>query len=368
MEDISSPAQIADSIGAIIHRALTDMEQRCKADVARADADALQARNERDQARLDRDNAVKLLHEAQLKTQEWKQEVSVLKAELRQYETTVAHQTDAISLLKRELAQWKDQARNWQEHFLRVEEERCVLSSKVEEYSQQIHARSTLNMAPLTPVSKYADSDEATKSSSRKYVEYTPSPELSDGVDRQPRAGPSRRKTPIPKSTRSVAAIKPNPHSESVEVALQAARKSQPKTPMHLPKNDAPSVVHTRLIRRVHAVVPVKQESDDESPPPVETSTRSHRTSKQRSSAAHQLFDDDEEVEEEAIHHTLEEQEDYDDEDDELMISSQNPIDGDYQPPNASKRASTSHHTLPPPSKRRKSNASTTRSAGRKKG
>ncbi|ESK95743.1 hypothetical protein Moror_12472 [Moniliophthora roreri MCA 2997] len=359
MEVPTSPAQIADSIAAIIQRALTDTETRCKADVARADADALQARNERDQARLDRDNAVKLLHEAQLKAQEWKTEVGVLKAELRQFETTVAHQTEAISLLKRELAQWKDQARNWQDHFLRVEEERCALSSKVEEYTERIHARPTLNMPPLTPTSRYADSDEATKpSSSGKYTEYSSRSESPDDIVRQSRAGPSRRKRPIPKSNCSVTTVKQNPHSEPADENRLARRRSQQKTPSHLMKIDAPapSIVHSRLIRRVQAVVPVKQESDDdESPPPAQSSAQSRQTPRKRSSAAHELFDNDEDIEED------------DDEDDELMISSQNQVDDSHPPPVASKRTipSTAHA---PPNKRRKSNASSSKSAGRKKG
>jgi len=36
-------------------------------------------------------------------------------------------------MLQRETNHWKDQAKNWQEHFLRVEQERCSLSSRMDE-------------------------------------------------------------------------------------------------------------------------------------------------------------------------------------------------------------------------------------------
>lgn len=45
----------------------------------------------------------------------------------------INHHIENYALLQRETNQWKDQAKNWQEHFLRVEQERCSLSSRVDE-------------------------------------------------------------------------------------------------------------------------------------------------------------------------------------------------------------------------------------------
>lgn len=63
--------------------------------------------------------------------------------------TQVAHQLDTlnqnaevIAQLRREVNQWKDQSKNWQEHFLRVEQERCALSSRIDELvSERLQVR-----------------------------------------------------------------------------------------------------------------------------------------------------------------------------------------------------------------------------------
>ena len=55
---------------------------------------------------------------------------------------TIAQQTETIAQLRREVTQWKDQSRNWQEHFLRVEQERCALSSRMDELvSERLQVR-----------------------------------------------------------------------------------------------------------------------------------------------------------------------------------------------------------------------------------
>jgi predicted PurR-regulated permease PerM len=46
----------------------------------------------------------------------------------------LVNQLETITQLRRELNQWKDQTRNWQEHFLRVEEERCAHFSRIDEF------------------------------------------------------------------------------------------------------------------------------------------------------------------------------------------------------------------------------------------
>lgn len=45
----------------------------------------------------------------------------------------IKQHVDEFTILQRETNQWRDRAKNWQEHFLRVEEERCSLASRVDE-------------------------------------------------------------------------------------------------------------------------------------------------------------------------------------------------------------------------------------------
>ena len=45
----------------------------------------------------------------------------------------ISHHIENYALLQRETNHWKDQAKNWQEHFLRVEQERCSLVSQMDE-------------------------------------------------------------------------------------------------------------------------------------------------------------------------------------------------------------------------------------------
>jgi hypothetical protein len=64
------------SLTLIISLQFQESERKAHQDIARSVADALQARNERD-------NANRLLHEAQIETLQWKQEVVSLKGAVR---------------------------------------------------------------------------------------------------------------------------------------------------------------------------------------------------------------------------------------------------------------------------------------------
>ncbi|KIK57191.1 hypothetical protein GYMLUDRAFT_86936 [Collybiopsis luxurians FD-317 M1] len=114
-------------------------------------------RSELDEARKERDQAVKLLHQAQLETGDWK-------SEFEKCESSMNH-------LRRETSQWKDQARHWQDLFLKAEEERRILATKMEELrergfvAQKVKSEE-LPVAPLTPASssRNADQDDSTNS------------------------------------------------------------------------------------------------------------------------------------------------------------------------------------------------------------
>ncbi|KAK0188076.1 hypothetical protein F5146DRAFT_1226421 [Armillaria mellea] len=141
---MASVAVIADSISALsksINQVFSEVEKSATDKLERAQNATQDARNERD-------NTVNALHVAELEIQEWKQKA-------KQAEMTINHQTETIGQLRREASQWKDQSRNWQEHFLRVEQERCTLSSRLDELVAERLLPS--HVAPLTPISRYAD-------------------------------------------------------------------------------------------------------------------------------------------------------------------------------------------------------------------
>ena len=72
------------------------------------------------------------------------------------------HQETTISQLRRDCTQWKDQSRNWQEHFLRVEQERCRLTLRLEELVAENQAVSVYTavfhlLSPTTDSTYQAD-------------------------------------------------------------------------------------------------------------------------------------------------------------------------------------------------------------------
>ncbi|KAK7469401.1 hypothetical protein VKT23_003875 [Stygiomarasmius scandens] len=277
MENAHLSSQIADSFAQFskeIHRTLEEAERKAQQDIARSVADALEARNERD-------NSNRLLHEAQMEIQQWKQEVVSLNAQLKQAETTTAHHLETIALLKRECNQWRDQSKNWQDHFLRVEQERCGLASKVEELNDKLHIQNqfTMGQAPLTPVSRYADHDVDDPPSTLPLSPSEPdTPSATRVKDGPPRT--STKKTPNPRTltARSQPSSSKRSHAESFEddaVPHAPVRKSLSTTTPRRPRDEDEedetrasashsAVPQSRLIRRVTAVVPVKQEEFEE--------------------------------------------------------------------------------------------------------
>ncbi|KAF5382296.1 hypothetical protein D9757_008450 [Collybiopsis confluens] len=119
--------------------------------------EARQTRTEIDVARQERDAVVKMLHQAQLEIGDWKRE-------FEKSESSISH-------LRREISQWKDQARHWQELFLKAEEERRVLSIKVDDLREREVVAwkvksEELPPAPLTPASssRNAENDDSADS------------------------------------------------------------------------------------------------------------------------------------------------------------------------------------------------------------
>ncbi|KAF8895369.1 hypothetical protein BD779DRAFT_1499078 [Infundibulicybe gibba] len=238
------------------HETLTKVEDQARIEVARALSETRAAQDEHK-------DAMKMLHAAQMETQELKQQVVTCKAALKQAELTIAHQNELLSQLRRDVTQWKDQSRNWQDHFLRVEQERCALSTRMDELITD-RFQEPSSISQYAPKAQYND------------VGFPPPPPRPSN----PEIG-NTQKTP-----------------------MQRLKPPQPNLPIS-PSRNGRSIV----IRRVNAVVHVKQEdSDNEPSTPVEDTTvvRPRRRSESRrriknhdeaaGSGPDELNDDDDEL------------------------------------------------------------------------
>ncbi|KAL4260378.1 hypothetical protein AB1N83_007211 [Pleurotus pulmonarius] len=179
-------------------------------------------------------------------------ELASCKGLLQQAELTIARQAETISQLRREVAQWKDQSQNWQEHFLRVEEQRCVLSTRLDEWlgQQSMIASMSQRPPPQDPSSSSRSRDIDALPTPRSIKTKTPNPQRRD---------PSSPRYPAEASTST---------STRSNHALKASKT--PHKPIPQPPTAGPSSPSATVIRRVQAVinVPLKDEpeSDEERP------------------------------------------------------------------------------------------------------
>ncbi|KAK0221742.1 hypothetical protein IW262DRAFT_1375737 [Armillaria fumosa] len=251
---MASVAVIADSISALsksINQVFSEVEKSATDKLERTQQSAQDARNERD-------DAVKALHAAQLEIQEWKQKV-------KQAEMTITHQTETIGQLRREATQWKDQSRNWQEHFLRVEQERCTLSSRLDELVAE--RLLPVHVAPLTPISRYADHsgspDESASSAPVKKNALLPlSP--PEGDPPAPRTAVTKARKQPPTHAKSTIKSKPpiTVLKTSTTPNFFAEPSTSKRTGARTPVRTETQQPRTKVIRRVRAVFHVKQEDD----------------------------------------------------------------------------------------------------------
>ncbi|KAK0487560.1 hypothetical protein IW261DRAFT_1558620 [Armillaria novae-zelandiae] len=251
---MASVAVIAESISTLsksINQVFAEVEKSATDKLERAQHSAQDARNERD-------DAVKTLHAVQLEIQEWKQKV-------QQAEMTITHQSETIGQLRREATQWKDQSRNWQEHFLRVEQERCTLSSRLDELVAE--RLLPVHVAPLTPISRYADHsgspDESASSVPAKKNALLPlSP--PEGDPPAPRTAVTKARKQPPTHTKSTIKSKPpiTVLKTSTTPNFFAEPSTSKRTGARTPVRTETQQPRTKVIRRVRAVFHVKQEDD----------------------------------------------------------------------------------------------------------
>ncbi|PFH53988.1 hypothetical protein AMATHDRAFT_778 [Amanita thiersii Skay4041] len=272
----SPTSLLTDSINAFSRSALRSLKD-LESQLAQAHAEAREARKERD-------DAVKQVHASQLETQAQKQDVLSYKASLAQAELSIAHQTDVITQLHREVNHWKEQARNWQEHFNRVEQERCALSTRLDELVTEAF-QNTSTTVPITPSQLFGGLEPSLAATTKRlptesYItSHTQHQEVVKAnkstaslSDKDPlaRSGPTHKtSTTVHTPQRSNA-----PSKSKTEKNGEPSKKSSNTKLSRKPRK---SVVHpsekfttqrigepTQLvIRRVQAVVHVKSEDEE---------------------------------------------------------------------------------------------------------
>ncbi|KAH9851507.1 hypothetical protein C2E23DRAFT_227222 [Lenzites betulinus] len=310
-------------------------------------------------ARAERDGAVKSLHEAQLDAKDLEAREEGWRAALEKTEMTIKHQAETIAQLRNEVDQWKTQLTrledssrqeidDWKEQYRRAEHERTRLSLRIDElvanqfaWNAAAHAYST----PYTPRIAYTDIPEPSASTSQPMRASTTShsrrpggtphrssrvqPDIEELVAPPPRrrAGTSTQIDRDPASRSRVGSpIRAPPGRRKDQASAAAAHPSPARR-----ESQAQSEPRQRLIRRVTAIVDVKEEEPDdglddgsvrsgsvyEPEPEVQPVPRRRRLSQPRRRQVVQDWDEDEQtpdVGDDA------DSEPGDDEDDELLL------------------------------------------------
>ncbi|KAI0923140.1 hypothetical protein AcV7_005731 [Taiwanofungus camphoratus] len=314
-----------NSLSKAANLALTTIEDQARTDVARANADAVEARRERDETRT-------MLHTIQLEQKEWERREEGWKAAIDKSDITIKHQAETIARLRAEAAQWKTQklrleetsrqeSLDWKEQYFRAEQERCRLSHRVDElvaeqlaWNTQANA-STGSNAPLTPRTPHPDFFEPSTSSTttkrastssnttlplaphKRATPLYPAKPVPDGVEgellfsgRKPartpskppshsdsvQAGSARRADPTPSRPPKQKAY-PEVSIPSSGKALRTPATHRPPSASRTTPRDPPvqQTPHQHVIRRVRAVieVPVKDEDEDDVEIPKHTAS-----------------------------------------------------------------------------------------------
>ncbi|KIK16007.1 hypothetical protein PISMIDRAFT_16102 [Pisolithus microcarpus 441] len=260
-----------------------------------ATADAREARRERDEA-------AKTLHACRLEEQAWKEEANTWKTAAHQAQLTIEHHLETIAQLRQEATQWKEQclrleetsrleAVSWKEQFLRVEQERSRLAQRVDDLVSErfsvrfrphfynLRAKSTFTVWPSSGKTSNIEFYHAchTNHETFKYKGLTGIYGISASI-----------KSKAPSSTlqtRQLPRALPTPTSENrANARLTTVQTTHSRGP-----SGVASVANRQslLLRRVQAVVevPIKEESVDREvqkgmPPSASASSASASTSK----------------------------------------------------------------------------------------
>ncbi|KAK7048476.1 hypothetical protein R3P38DRAFT_3387898 [Favolaschia claudopus] len=257
----SSLAEVLGLVQKTVLNAASELEDEAQAQIARIRAEAHEARRERD-------DALKSLHENELATSKYETELSQLRA--------------TIDGLQREVVHWKEQAKNWQEHYTRVEQDRCGLSTELLTLSRNALTESPPKLRHefiSNPNSAPASITKRASTSSNQPPSYKsaipPSPSDSDSPLQQSISTQSHHKTvprtpaarPAKQPTSARNEVPPSYHtaeaSSSSAVHNQSARSAKTKASALQTPSQPPRQI---FVRRVQAVVHVKAEEDDDNP------------------------------------------------------------------------------------------------------
>ncbi|KAI0662202.1 hypothetical protein C8Q70DRAFT_963653 [Cubamyces menziesii] len=308
MPGVSKSMPAASSSSAATSDALTNLT---RAATVAFTAVQEQARAEVAQLRSERDDALKALHEAQLDAKDLEMREEGWRAALEKSDMTIKHQAETIAQLRNEVDQWKTQLTrleestrqeidDWKEQYRRAEHERSRLSARIDDliagqlaWNAAAHAYTT----PYTPRVAYTEIPEPSASTSAP--KRTSATQKTGGTPRRTaRAPPNDDDEPPPptaRKTKTTAAqssrnavqresdqrrsrggspIRPNAPRRKDQIAVEVPRASgssriEPRTPasrLSSAHRDSQTRVEPtqRVIRRVTAIVDVKEEEPDE--------------------------------------------------------------------------------------------------------
>ncbi|TBU47415.1 hypothetical protein BD309DRAFT_1054696 [Dichomitus squalens] len=273
---------------------------------------------ELERTRAERDDALKALHDAQLDSKDMEVRVEGWKAALEKSDLTIKHQTETITQLRSEVQTWKTQLarleessrqeiEGWKEQYRRAEHERARLSARIEELiAGQLawNAAAHAYTAPYTPRIGYAEVPEPPSSSSAatitrhastSHIHRAAGTPRSNGraaradadEDEDDRPLTSARKSKGPNGARQPTQPEPRAHPGTgtpartstarrrdnaaasaagiADVPQANASRATPRTPAARSVNGQTGTQpRTQVIRRVTAIVDVKEEESDE--------------------------------------------------------------------------------------------------------
>ncbi|KAA1469922.1 hypothetical protein DENSPDRAFT_835613 [Dentipellis sp. KUC8613] len=220
---------------------------------------ATQLEDELSRVRRERDDAVADMYESRQKEQAWKQEIEKWKVSSEKLEIGNSHLADLVAQLRDEAQQWKDQClrleetsrqeiQDWKEQFLRVDAERMRLTSRMDHLASDNQLKPPLKTTPFTPRIKHSSTADPmiASSSTKRASTYAASPGKL---------------------------IRPTSNAGEPSTRMPSARKPRQSQPLPYPQEPVPKrssttsavPVQTRVVRRVQALieVPVKEEEDE---------------------------------------------------------------------------------------------------------
>ncbi|KAJ6559058.1 hypothetical protein DFH09DRAFT_517486 [Mycena vulgaris] len=271
----NSLAEVLSLVQKTVLNAASELEDEAQSQVARIRSEAHEARSERDEA-------LKALHTAEIAASRHENELAQMRA--------------TIENLQREVTHWKEQSKNWQDHYTRVEQDRCGLSTELLTLS-----RSALTESPPKPYSAPSSITKRASTSSNRPPAYKsaipPSPTESDSLfpsistQRPPRTPASKSARQAPSGGTELPPYHSDDASTSTSAGNQSTQQSRSTGKARAKQAQTSSQAPRQIfVRRVHAVVHVKEEDDEDD---LEDEEEDIRLVKRRRSAL--VIQDDEE-------------------------------------------------------------------------